>query len=209
VITQPSRCRQCGHAFSFSDADLEPLSPSEMAICAAQGLRIEGRAGLACPSCGAKALIPTPIGMQPPQPRSEITVNGRTFEVMPTAELLGRSLSREPAGAVVTSWDQVGATHLAAMRAAIDAGVNAELCQDALRPSGGVNKIMVACTACHVSSSGEALARLVFLTQPDMGRVAGSGGLVQQLEQVQDGRCPKCGNHECYYIVNLVGLASV
>jgi hypothetical protein len=203
-----NRCGKCGR--QFSEADLWPLTDQEIAICIKENIDPTNWVKVRCPRCGQEVLRPVPDGMEAPQPHrgrmGRVSVNGREYVLMSSADQLGRSIARRQAAALITTWDKVGRQHVAVMKAAVAAGAPTEMVREALNPA---DRVVVGCTSCHRVASSQGLHYLILLTGPTRyEQFTGFGAGIEQLRTMQDGHCPRCGNGECYYIVDTSGFST-
>lgn len=192
------KCSKCKRKYTVTPEDLEPLTVTEWAICAKEGMSdIENFVGIRCPHCGARTLMLAPAGMRPAGGGDRtVTVNGREYKVLQSADQLGRMFARGQGAASVVPWKEVCEQHIAV--------------SDANSAAGGrkvaLENVLVACTSCSWRLNSNGLSMLVMFSMPNvsMGGVATSAG---DLRKLLDGHCPQCGKDECYYIMDSAGFA--
>lgn len=198
------KCHECNRKFEFAEADLEPLTRIEVFLCLEKDLDFMNMGGLRCPFCGAKSLISVPSGMRPPGNEyighKTVTVNNKRYPILETAEELGRLLAHGQSGALIATWE----------------GVQSELlaCEKRIKEEGGFptapENIIVACTSCYASLPGDRLRYVFMVNDPHS---LGVSGILEETrrwaERIKHGRCLKCDNSKCYFIVDPNGFNPV
>lgn len=198
-------CRQCGR--EYTQADLAQLTDLDMAICVKEGVDLTDLVAITCPRCGYRVFQRIPHGMKAPKHESgrmgRLSIRGRDYLLMSSAEQLGRSVARGQAAALITTWDAVGAQMVALARAIVGAGVTSE---EAFKRITSAENAVVGCTSCGVTLTGHGLEMLMLITGPDSFGFSGMGAGAAQLSEMRAGHCPNCKNTQCYYVVDPPGL---
>lgn len=198
-------CRQCGR--EYTQADLTPLTMLDEAICVKESMDLTNMVAITCPRCGYRVLQRIPHGMKAPTRESgrmgHLSIRGRDYLLMSCAEQLGRSIARGRAAALITTWDDVGKQAMAVAQAVVAAGVADE---EALRWINSAETAIAGCTSCGATLTGHGLSTLMLITGPDSFGFGGIGAGAAQLGEMRAGRCPKCKNTQCYYVIDPSGL---
>ena len=126
-----------------------------------------------------------------------VTVNGREYKVLTSADQLGRMLSRGQAAALAAPWKEVAEQHLAVQKANNAAGGQEVPSED----------VLVACTSCYWRLNSNGLRLLVMSSMMDLGMGFRVAEAAEQMQELREGRCPQCANAECYYICDPAGFA--
>lgn len=180
-------CKSCNRVFDFDESDIEPLSSVEMAICVKEGLDLERTVKIVCPFCDTPSLVQLdqPTAAAPSQ---TLSMAGRDFAVFTSTRDMGGYVSQNRRCGYITSFAKIP-NDIVEIGRASQVNVDTE------------KNIMVKCVKCQSSLSSKGLATLIMAQM--YSRVQATGG---QMQALLEGKCPQCGNKECFCLFDPSGF---
>jgi hypothetical protein len=185
------KCRKCERKFDFDERDFQPLSSKDKTQASLEKLDLGKTVKLVCPFCDTSMIIEINKSVSA-SPIKTASMAGRNYTICDNLRDMGESVRENQRSVYTTTFGRIPEDIM-------------EINQIAGRVVEYKTDLMVKCDYCQSSLNKRGIEILI-LSHLTNGNVRGLGqlGLV-----LLDGKCPGCGNMNCFLLYDPAGFDAV